>query len=136
MYHAKAKLVMSLHNGRAVEEFRMAQPAGQRQTLSEADEKRIAEEAKAIQKQQETEPEREGDILGLSDASPAVEIPRATDDRSGNPAGIEVRRPTTGTSELTQTDGATGIQMGASGSGTGLEPDDERPNASRRDLND
>lgn len=114
----------------------MAQPAGQRQTLSEQDEKRIAEEAKAIQKQQETEPEREGDILGLSDASPAVEIPRATEDRSGNPAGIEVRVPTTGTRELKQTDGVTSIQMGAAGSGTDLDPNQDRPAAARRDLND
>jgi hypothetical protein len=59
----------------------MAQPARQQQTLTEQDEKRIAEEAKAIQKQEETEPERQGSILGLSDASPAVEIPRVTDDR-------------------------------------------------------
>lgn len=56
----------------------MAQPANQ-YTLTEQDEKRIAEEAKAIQKEQETEPERQGDVLGLSDVSPAVEIPRATD---------------------------------------------------------
>jgi hypothetical protein len=105
----------------------MAQPAGQRQTLTEQDEKRIAEEAKAIQKQQETEPERKGDVLGLSDASPDVEIPRATDDRGGNPAGIEVRTPTTGTSELRQTDGATGVQ-------TDLERDDTRPASSRNQL--
>lgn len=104
----------------------MSQAAGQRQTLTEADEKRIAEEAKAIQKQQDTEPEREGDILGLSDASPAVEIPRATEDRGGNPAGIEVRVPTTGTSELRQTDGVTGI----------LDPNQDRPVAARRDVND
>jgi hypothetical protein len=58
----------------------MAQPAQQQKNLTEQDEKRIAEEAKAIQKQ-DAEPERQGDILGLSDASPAVEIPSATDDR-------------------------------------------------------
>jgi hypothetical protein len=113
----------------------MAQPARQQQTLTEQDEKRIAEEAKAIQKQ-DSEPERQGDVLGLSDASPAVEIPRATDDRSGNPAGIEVRSPATGTGDLKQTAGATGVQMGAAGSGTDLEPDDLRPAATRRDLND
>jgi hypothetical protein len=113
----------------------MAQPARQQQTLSEHDEKRIAEEAKAIQKQ-ESEPERQGDVLGLSDASPAVEIPRATDDRSGNPAGIEVRSPATGAGELRQTKGATGVQMGAAGSDTDAEPDDLRPAATRRDLND
>jgi hypothetical protein len=106
----------------------MAQPARQQQTLTEQDEKRIAEEAKAIQKQEETEPERKGDVLGLSDASPAVEIPRATDDRSGNPAGIEVRAPATGTGDLRQTKGATG--------GTDIVPDDPGPAAARRDLND
>jgi hypothetical protein len=111
------------------------QQTRQQQTLTEQDEKRIAEEAKAIQKQ-ETEPERQGDVLGLSDASPAVEIPRATDDRSGNPAGIEVRTPTSGTSELQQTKGATGVQMGAAGSGTDVQPDDLKPAATRRDLND
>jgi hypothetical protein len=113
----------------------MAQSTRQQQTLSEQDEKRIADEAKAIQKQ-EPEPERQGDVLGLSDASPAVEIPRATDDHSGNPAGIEVRIPTSGTSELRQTKGATGIQMGAAGSGTDIQPDDLEPAATRRDLND
>jgi BRCT domain type II-containing protein len=112
----------------------MAQPTRQ---LSEQEEKRIAEEAKAIQKQQqEKPPEHEGDILGLSDASPAVEIPRATEDRGGHPAGIEVRSPTTGTSELKQTKGATGIDMGAAGSGTDLDPDDRKPAAGRHDLND
>jgi|SRR5688572_1285012 hypothetical protein len=113
----------------------MAQPARQQQTLTEQDEKRIAEEAKAIQKQ-DSEPERQGDVLGLSDASPAVEIPRATDDRSGNPAGIEVRSPATGTGDRKQTKGATGIQMGAAGSGTDVDPDDLKPTATRRDLND
>ena len=113
----------------------MAKAARQQQTLTEQDEKRIAEEAKAIQKQ-DTEPERQGDVLGLSDASPAVEIPRATDDRGGNPAGIEVRRPTTGTADLEQTKGATGMQMGAAGSGADAQLDDLRPAATRRDLND
>ncbi len=97
--------------------------------------KRIAEEAKAIQKQ-DAAPERQGDVLGLSDASPAVEIPHATDDRSGNPVGIEVRSPATGTSDLKQTKGATGIQMGAGGSGTDVQSEDLGPAATRRDLND
>jgi hypothetical protein len=113
----------------------MAQPARQQHTLTEQEEQRIAEEAKAIQKQ-DTEPERQGDVLGLSDASPAVEIPRATDDRSGNPAGIEVRSPATGTGDLKQTKGATGIQMGAAGSGTDIQPEDLAPAATRHDLND
>ena len=113
----------------------MAQPAQQRETLSEQEEKRIAEEAKAIQKEQESTPDRKGDVLGLSDASPDVEIPQATDDHGGHPAGIEVRVPTTGTSELHQTKGATGMQLGADGSGTGLEPEERRP-ATREDVDD
>jgi hypothetical protein len=65
-----------------------------------------------------------GDVLGLGDASPAVEIPRATQDRGGHPKGIEVRRPSrehTGTNDLEQSKGATGIDMGAGGSGTDIE---------------
>jgi hypothetical protein len=73
------------------------------------------------------QPERLGDVLGLSDASPEVEIPQATADHSGNPAGIEVRTPTTGTSELKRGKGATGIQMGAGESGTDIEPEPPRP---------
>jgi hypothetical protein len=87
------------------------------------EERRRAEEAA----KNAPEPERLGDVLGLSDASPAVEIPRATDDRGGNPAGIEVREPATGTGDLARGKGATGILMGGAGSGTGLEPDPKRP---------
>jgi hypothetical protein len=130
-----ATMVVSLQS-RSAGGIKVAQPARQQQGLSEQEEKRIAEEAKAIQKQQETEPDRQGDVLGLSDASPAVEIPRATDDRSGNPAGIEVRAPTSGTSELRQTSGATGVQLGSAGSGTAPDLDEDRPAATRRDLND
>jgi hypothetical protein len=80
------------------------------------------------------EPERLGDVLGLSDASPEVEIPRATDDRSGNPAGIEVREPATGTGDLHHGKGATSIQMGGAGEGTEIVPDTKRP--AQRETND
>jgi hypothetical protein len=90
--------------------------------IDEAERKAAEEAAKNA-----PEPERLGDVLGLSDASPAVEIPRATDDRSGNPAGIEVRDPATGTGDLLRGKGATGIQLGAGESGTDLEPDQKRP---------
>jgi hypothetical protein len=73
------------------------------------------------------EPSRPGDVLGLSDAPPEVEIPRATTDRGGNPAGIEVRTPASGIGDLRPGKGATGIQMGAGGSGVDLEPDEPRP---------
>lgn len=99
----------------------------------EEDRRRAADEREAAD-DNASEPERHGDVLGLSDASPAVEIPRATDDRGGNPAGIEVREHATGTGDLTRGKGATGIQMGGSGSGTGLEPDSKRP--SQRESSD
>jgi hypothetical protein len=78
------------------------------------------------------EPARRGDILGLSDASPDVEIPRATTDRGGNPAGIEVRQATSGTSELHQSKGATGIDMGGAGSGTDIASESTRPASTPR----
>lgn len=68
------------------------------------------------------EPARHGDILGVTDADPDVEIPRATEDRSGNPKGIDVREHASGIGELKRTKGATGIDMGAGGTGTGVKP--------------
>lgn len=64
----------------------------------------------------------EGDILGISDADPAVEIPRATEDRGGNPAGIEVGTSGATMGALRRTSGATGIDMGGGGTGTDIEP--------------
>ena len=89
----------------------------------EEDEARAKEAAEAA----DNEPARKGDILGLSDVTPDVEIPQASRDHGGHPAGIEVRQPTTGTAELKQSKGATGIDMGAAGSGTDLDPNEVRP---------
>ena len=61
-------------------------------------------------------------MLGITDADPNVEIPRATQDRGGNPKGIDVRDHASGIGELRQTKGATGIDMGAGGKGTGVKP--------------
>ena len=102
----------------------------------ERTEEEIRAEAERIAAEADTTPDRQGDILGLSDVTPDVEIPRATEDRGGHPAGIEVRSPTTGTSELKRGKGATGIQMGAAGSGTDLDQDQPRPAATREDLNE
>ena len=70
----------------------------------------------------DVEPARHGDIIGVTDADPNVEIPRATEDRGGNPTGIEVREHASGIGELKRTKGATGIDMGAGGTGTGVKP--------------
>jgi hypothetical protein len=78
-------------------------------------------------------PARAGDVLGISDAPPEVEIPRATTDRGGHPRGIEVRgeRPRHwGDDELQPTKGATGIDMGAGGHGTDIEAEHPRPKVS------
>ena len=80
-------------------------------------------------------PKREGDILGLSDADPHVDIPQATDDHGGNPRGIEVRDHATGIGDLTRSKGATGMDMGAGGEDTELASDFEGPRSSK-DRND
>jgi hypothetical protein len=79
------------------------------------------------------EPVRKGDILGLSDAPPEVEIPQASRDRGGSPEGIDVRDRVTGTKELTAGvgSGATGIDMGAGGSGTDITSEPTRRTATR-----
>jgi hypothetical protein len=74
------------------------------------------------------EPDRYGDVLGVSDAPVDVEIPRATEDRGGHPAGIEVRKRSTGTGHLQQSDGAVGVDIGAGAPGN--------PVASDKDVND
>jgi hypothetical protein len=66
-------------------------------------------------------------VLGISDTDPAVEIPRATDDRGGHPRGIEVRRPATGIGDVPQSKGATGADMGAGGEDTAVASDFRRP---------
>jgi hypothetical protein len=69
------------------------------------------------------EPDRYGDVLGVSDAPGDVGIPRATSDRGGNPAGIEVRKRSTGTGHLKQSDGAVGVDIGAATPGNPVAAD-------------
>lgn len=75
---------------------------------------------KQLEKEAEDyEPERHGDVLGITDADPEVEIPRATTDRGGNPKGIEVGTRATGMDELRGgKGGAVGVDLGGAG-----EPD-------------
>ena len=77
-----------------------------------------------------------GDILGLSDAPPEVEIPRATNDHGGHPQGIEVRGHATGIGDLHQGSGATGIDMGYAGEGTNVSEHSRRPHAAEPDEQD
>jgi len=98
----------------------------ERERLEQEEQEARAAEAAAAEA---APPARQGDILGLSDVSPDVEIPQASRDHGGHPAGIDVRQPTTGTAELKRSKGATGMDMGAAGSGTDLDPNEVGPGA-------
>jgi hypothetical protein len=74
-----------------------------------------------MMKMRDKTPNRQGDVLGLSDAPLGVSFPRATADRGGHPAGIEIT-PTNRVSALQQGKGATGIDMGAGDEGPDIEP--------------
>ena len=65
-----------------------------------------------------------GDVLGISNTPASTHIPQATTDHGGHPKGIELReyRRHSGADELLQGSGATGADMGAGGSGTGIDP--------------
>lgn len=88
-------------------------------------------------KKDRNQPEREGDVLGISDADPNVQIPKPADKGSGHVRGIEVGHPATGIGDVPQSSGATGIDMGSGGSGTARESARTRrsgdPEEQRRD---
>jgi hypothetical protein len=67
---------------------------------------------------------RQGDVLGISDAPKGSGLPGIRG--GGHPRGIEVGRPATGIGDVPQRSGATAIDMGGAGEGTGIEAD-ERP---------
>lgn len=79
-------------------------------------------------------PAHEGDILGISDADPDVSIPTPhLKPGGGHPEGIEVRDHATGIGDLSQTPGATGIDMGGGGEGTDISPVSKRPKSAEID---
>jgi hypothetical protein len=63
-----------------------------------------------------------GDVLGISDTPATTTIPQATTDHGGHPQGIEVREYRR-RSATEPSKGATGIDMGAGGSGTDINQD-------------
>ncbi len=64
----------------------------------------------------------EGDILGISDADPSVQLP-VTGRRDGrHPDGIEVVTPATGIGDVPQRSGASGADLGG-GEGADVTPD-------------
>jgi len=81
-------------------------------------------------------PDHEGDVLGISDADPAVPIPQHKKPGGGPPQGLDVREPATGIGDVSQTPGATGIDMGGGGEGTGVTPHSRRPKSAEPDDTD
>jgi len=78
-------------------------------------------------------PAREGDVLGISDADPNAPIPQHKKPGGGHPEGIDVRERATGIGDLSQNPGATGIDMGAGGEGTGIASRSSRPKSTEPD---
>jgi hypothetical protein len=81
-------------------------------------------------------PEREGDVLGISDSSPGATIPQHRKPGGGRPRGLEVRDHATGIGDLERTPGATGIDMGAGGEGTHISEESKRPRTADVDDTD
>jgi hypothetical protein len=87
--------------------------------------RREEEEARHVRRDDD-EPEREGDVLGISDAKPNVGEPRRARSGGRRPSGIEVRDRATGIGDVPQRDGASGVDMGAGGEGTDVRPESPR----------
>ena len=89
-----------------------------------------AEKARREQEERDAEKARErGDVLGLGDADPDVKLPGNARPSNRRPQCIEVREHATGIGDLSQGPGATGIDMGAGGTGTErrIDPETRRP---------
>ena len=71
--------------------------------------------------------DREGDILGISDADPHVQIPKPAKKGSGHAIGLDVRGPATGLADLKPGKGATAIDMGGGGEGNDISSHSSRP---------
>jgi hypothetical protein len=87
----------------------------------------------SIKAQETDEPQREGDVLGISDAPLNVGEPHSVPGGGRRPSGIEVRDRATGLGDVPQHDGASGVDMGGGGEGTDvrLESPRERSRTNR-----
>ncbi len=88
---------------------------------------RLDERDERNRKTRDTEPAHEGDVLGLSDADPNVQIPVRIKPGGGSPQGIDVREHASGIGDISQSSGATGVDMGHGGEGTGVSSEPSRP---------
>jgi hypothetical protein len=84
-------------------------------------------------KKDKDEKEQPGDVLGVSNPA-GPKLPHPPSDGS-TPRGIEVRGEPTrhwGNEDIPQSDGASGVDMGGAGEGTGVKAD-RRPRTSAED---
>jgi hypothetical protein len=80
--------------------------------------------------------EQPGDVLGVSNPA-GPKLPHPPSDGS-TPRGIEVRgepKRHWGNEDIPQSDGASGVDMGGGGEGTGIDSDLPRTGADDEDLN-
>lgn len=79
----------------------------------------------------------QGDILGISDADPNVKIPKPVRKGSGHATGLDTHQPTAGLDDVKPGHfGATGIDMGSGGEGTGIAEHSSRPEAAEDERGD
>lgn len=81
----------------------------------------------------EKENKQSGDVLGISDTPASTQIPQAARDRGGHPEGIEIgeQKRHWGAEAHQPSSGVEGVDMGAGGGGTDIEPSTRRK-ASRK----
>ena len=103
---------------------RFIETARREEEARQAREVRDRRDADRVRK--DDEPEREGDVLGISDANPHVGEPRPAPSGGRSPAGIEVRDRATGIGDVPRRDGASGTDMGAGGEGTDIREESPR----------
>jgi hypothetical protein len=84
----------------------------------------------------EDTPEREGDVLGISDAKPGVGEPRHAAPGRRRPSGIEVRDHATGIGDVPRSDGASGVDMGGGGEGTHVSSTERRTRTMDPDVDE
>ncbi len=102
--------------------------------MSELESDVYAKHKESNVKSNSDEKEQPGDVLGVSNPA-GPKLPHPPSDGS-TPRGIEVRgepKRHWGNEDIPQSDGASGIDMGGAGEGTGITADNSRPRAAAED---
>jgi hypothetical protein len=95
-----------------------------------------SKEMKTASPRKTDKPAREGDVLGISDVVADGTIERPEDQGDRHVRGIEVRSHSTGIGDVPHRAGASSIDMGASGEGTGIDARPSRPRLVEREKDE